>query len=87
MTLVELVERCRSVRYVASPWIELQAISGAVVDLHGEAFPCGFEQPMVVSSSSGERRVSALGLCLTPSEARAICTAIIGCADEIDGGA
>lgn len=83
-TLDELLETCRSEEPDSDSLLNASQVVPAML---GEALPCGFEAPATVHPEPALAMVilNMTGMA-TPSEARALCAAVLRECDKIDGG-
>ena len=90
MTLDELIAEAR--KWGANPYNHSVRMCQAVIAMFGEALPCGYEAPEIVTlenpSFVSERTVLIEWPCgrASPAEARAYAAAILRAADAADGG-
>jgi hypothetical protein len=62
-------------------------VADAIITLLGEAQPCGYPEPVIMTSASGERVIDLVGdgqVAYSPSELRAMCAMWLRAADEAE---
>jgi hypothetical protein len=85
MTLDELLTWARE--HVRDVFGEPNPVALAIINLLGEAQPCGFPEPVVVMGTSGGRVVDVHGdgsAYYEPDELRAMCAMWLRAADEAE---
>jgi hypothetical protein len=63
---------------------DAREIAAAVIDLLGEAQPCGVEQLPITRAHDGEYAIAFDGALFSASEMRALCAMYLRAADKVD---